>query len=385
MKKDTPPLIPFPEIQGVEGLCARHGRSGRWIYLTVVAALLLAAAALPLIHVDVNARSRGMLRPGNSLSPVTAAVSGQVVGTRLEENRQVCAGDTLLWLSTGELSTEAAHLQQQLTERRELLADLHRLDPAAGAPYPTLRTALYQRDYREYRRRLAAATLKRDHADRQLSRQRTLLESGSVARAEVEQAGYERDLLDGQIRQLTEQQDHDWTQDRQRLRRETADLRRALDQLKERERQYVVVAPLDGQLTQTGGLQPGTFVAAGQALAQVSPDGELRAEVYVGPADIGLLREGLPVRLQLDAFDYQQWGLAAATLTEISTDVTEFDGGAAFRVLCTLSENELRLRNGYRGTLRKGMTLTAHFTLARRSLFQLLHDRVDDWFNPQFH
>ena len=98
-----------------------------------------------------------------------------------------------------------------------------------------------------------------------------------------------------------------------------------------------------------------------------------------------VLREGLPVRLQLDAFNYNQWGLARATLTEIGRDVSEVDGQAAFRVICTLHDPELRLRNGYVGTLRKGMTLTAHFTLTRRSLLQLLHDKLDDWFNPSFH
>jgi HlyD family secretion protein len=90
------------------------------------------------------------------------------------------------------------------------------------------------------------------------------------------------------------------------------------------------------------------------------------------------------VRLQLDAFNYNQWGMAEATVSEIGRDVSTVDGQAAFRVVCTLHDRELRLKNGYVGTLRKGMTLTAHFTLTRRTLFQLLHDKVDDWFNPSY-
>jgi HlyD family secretion protein len=86
----------------------------------------------------------------------------------------------------------------------------------------------------------------------------------------------------------------------------------------------------------------------------------------------------------LDAFNYNQWGLAHATLTDIGKDVTEVDGQAAFLVTCTLHDKELKLKNGYTGALRKGMTLTAHFTLTRRSLFQLLHDKIDDWFNPTY-
>ncbi|CAH0999751.1 hypothetical protein LEM8419_01051 [Neolewinella maritima] len=334
-----PKLFPFPLVNGVEGLHARHRRSGRLIYLTVVFGLLLGATALPFIDVEVNSQSRGILRPTMKLTPVTTPVSGQVTYTNLRENATVTAGDTLLIVSTAELSAEADHLRQQLNERNHLLQDLHHL--TASAPdsltiYPTLTTDVYQRDYRDYRRRSDALHLKLQHATRELDRQTELIRTGAIARMAYEQSAYELTLLQNQQRQLSGQQAHVWTQDLQRIRRERAELRQQLTQLHERARHYVVTAPVDGQLTQTGGLQAGAFASAGQQLAHISPDGELRVEAYVSPSDIGLLREGLPVRLQLDAFNYNQWGLAEATLAEIGKDVTEVDGQAAFLVTCTL-------------------------------------------------
>ena len=385
MPIEAPRLFPFPLVEGVEGLYARHSRSGRAIYLTLVLGLLTAAAALPLVEVEVSSRSRGILRPAMKLTPVTSPVAGRVTLARLEENRAVCAGDTLLMVSTAELDGETDHLAAQRVERLRALADLRQLTTFAGGDLPRLRTAVYQRDHRDYLRRRDELQLKLDHARRHLVRQTELLETGSVARMDQEQATYEVELLEGQLQQLAERQRHQWTQDLQRIRREAAELDRNLQQTAERSRQYVVTAPVDGHLTQTNGLQTGAYAAAGQILTQISPDGELRVETYVDPADIGLLRTGLPVRLQMDAFNYNQWGLARATLSEIGTDVTEVDGQAAFRVLCTLHDRELYLRNGYRGTLRKGMTLTAHFTLTRRTLFQLLHDKLDDWFNPAYY
>ncbi|WP_420460834.1 HlyD family secretion protein [Neolewinella sp.] len=379
-------LFPFPLVNGVEGLHARHHRTGRTIYLTVVLGLLVAAAALPFIEVEVNSQSRGILRPAMKLTPVTTPVSGRIVRAELRENATVSAGDTLLVVSTAELTAESTHLQEQLTERSVLVRDLRALTALhPAAPPPDLRSAVYQKDYRDYRRRTDELTLKLQHAERELDRQTELIQTGATARMDLEQAAYEVTLLQNQLRQLGGQQSHAWTQDLQRTRRERADLQRRLDQLDEQARQYVVTAPVDGQLTQTGGLQAGAFASAGQTLTHISPDGELRVEAYVSPSDIGLLREGLPVRLQLDAFNYNQWGLAAATLTEIGKDVTEVDGQAAFLVTCTLHDEALRLKNGYVGTLRKGMTLTAHFTLTRRSVFQLLHDKLDDWFNPTYH
>ena len=40
------------------------------------------------------------------------------------------------------------------------------------------------------------------------------------------------------------------------------------------------------------------------------------------------------------------------------------------------------LQSGYKGKISKGMTFTARFYLVERTLWQLLFDRVDDWFNP---
>lgn len=384
MPNEAPRLFPFPLVEGVESLHARHRTTGRAIYLTVVIGLLLAAAALPLIEVEVNSQSRGVLRPTMKLTPVTSPVSGLVTLARLTENATVKAGDTLLVISAAELTAERQHLQTQRQERQRLLVDLHRLLTDTTG-YPTLATEVYQRDHREYRQQYDELELRLRHARRHRGRQQELLATGAIARMELEQATHEVTLLESQLDQLAARRRHAWSQDVQRNRREHNETTRQLEQLDERAQHYVITAPVDGQLTQTGGLQAGAFTSAGQQLAFVSPEGELRVEAYVSPADIGLLREGLPVRLQLDAFNYNQWGLASATLTEIGKDVTEVDGQAAFRVTCTLHDRALRLKNGYVGTLRKGMTLTAHFTLTRRSLFQLLHDRIDDWFNPTYH
>jgi hypothetical protein len=34
-------------------------------------------------------------------------------------------------------------------------------------------------------------------------------------------------------------------------------------------------------------------------------------------------------------------------------------------------------------TLTKGLTLQAEFIVARRSLYQLIYDKADDWLNPK--
>ena len=328
-----------------------------------------------------------MLRPEQKLSPVAVAIGGKIDYVNLEEDALVCAGDTLLILSRQELLPETDHLSSQLRERRLLLRDLEQLTalPSAGAELPALASAVYQRDYQDYRRRRDEAALKLAHAKRHLQRQTQLIETLTISRMEFEQAEFEHRLASSQYDQLAKQQRHLWTQELQRVRREARDLANQIERVEERATQYVVTAPTDGSLTQTVGLQPGAYIAPGQTIAQVSPEGNLRVETYVSPSDIGLLREGMHVNLQLDAFNHHQWGLAKARVATIGKDVTEFEGGMAFRVVCDLQTKELYLRSGYAGRLRKGMTATAHFELTCRSLFDLLHDKLDDWFAPQYY
>ena len=43
----------------------------------------------------------------------------------------------------------------------------------------------------------------------------------------------------------------------------------------------------------------------------------------------------------------------------------------------------MQLQSGYKTQITKGMTLPKRYIITRRSLFDLLFDRVDDWLNPE--
>ena len=63
--------------------------------------------------------------------------------------------------------------------------------------------------------------------------------------------------------------------------------------------------------------------------------------------------------------------------------MTDNQGGAYYRVKCELERDYLQLQNGRIGKLKKGMTVRAHFMVTRRSLFDLLYQKMDDWANPK--
>ena len=148
---------------------------------------------------------------------------------------------------------------------------------------------------------------------------------------------------------------------------------------KERELYAIKIART---VEQFSGISIGSYVQAGQSLAVISPDTELIVEVYVMPDDIGLLSIGTNANIQIDAFNYNQWGLISGTIKEISDDFILVNNQPVFRVRCRLHQRYLQLKNGYKGYLKKGMTVRSRFLITERSLFQLLYDNIDDWLNP---
>src|SRR5690606_25671280 len=106
-------------------------------------------------------------------------------------------------------------------------------------------------------------------------------------------------------------------------------------ELAEQKELFILKSPLNGSLQNFSGLQKGTHVFANQKIADISPDTRLIAFCYVKPADIGLIKKGQSVSFQIDAFNYNQWGLLSGRVIDISDDVifVNYDE-AVFKVKC---------------------------------------------------
>jgi HlyD family secretion protein len=373
--------------QTVEGLYARHYRRGYPVYLTIITVLILITTALPFISVDVVSEGSAVLQTTQRPTSIRAPTEGRVLFARLRDNLEVAVGDTLLILDAAALTAEAKHLREAIQEHQAAVTDLEKLITAlSNNTYPQLATALYQRDYQDFRHQWDQSQLKVTHASKQLNRQETLFASGTIAKMEIERFRFDHELVVNERAQLKERRRHLWTQEFTRNDRELRALRLKSNSLHQRSRHLVITAPTSGHLMQTVGLLPGSFVGPAQEIAKISPIGALEVVVRVSPQDIGLIREGIPVAMRMDAFTHTRWGLARAQVKDIGQDViTDQQGRPAFLVTCTLLDQQLILPSGHRGTLSKGMTATAHFTLARRTLAQLLRDRLEDWLPTPIH
>jgi HlyD family secretion protein len=91
------------------------------------------------------------------------------------------------------------------------------------------------------------------------------------------------------------------------------------------------------------------------------------------------------VRLQVDAYTYTLWGTLDGQVTNIGGDIVAPDPGAApgFKITIRPAATSLHLPNGARAELRKGLTVSARFLVARRSLLQFFYDESGMWLTPQ--
>lgn len=148
-------------------------------------------------------------------------------------------------------------------------------------------------------------------------------------------------------------------------------------------RKGYVIANISGTGHIAEGLQLGSYIQGGQKVAEILPDSGLLAVCYVSPRDIAFVRPGQNVQLQIDSYNYYDWGMLNGSVTEIFKDLVFIENRPFYIVHCKMERDFLTLKNGYVGKLLKGMTGKANFIQGKKSLWQLLFTKVNEWFNPK--
>jgi HlyD family secretion protein len=164
-----------------------------------------------------------------------------------------------------------------------------------------------------------------------------------------------------------------------------ADLEVAKKQKSERE---VVKAPFDGTVYNVKVTQGP--VQQGEELLSILPkDQELIMEVKVLNQDVGFVRPGLPVKVKLTAFPYQEFSVIPGTLISISPDaVVERDAngrelGPVFPAKVKLDKAAVPVR-GKVVELTPGMTGTADIVTRKKSILSFLIEPITRKFDEAF-
>jgi multidrug resistance efflux pump len=364
-----------------------HHSGTRVIYQAMLLALLGAFLGLFFIKVDVNVKSTGLFRPVEERNDIKPLVSGRIDSVFITENKHVKAGQVLFTIRRESLEgkNDMVALQQtdvkaQLDDLNALIAVYKRNDWSGRLQ---LRSGIYSQQYSLFMQRIAEARSRYGLAKRNYDRYYYLYLRKVVSDVEYEEVKLKLDNIKNELSLIGKDQGSRWQSELNGLKIQNRELNSQNEQYSEEKEFYTLRAAVAGSVQQLKGIQPGSLVSANELLGEISPDSGMIAETYVLPRDIGLLKIGTKVRFQVDAYNYNQWGMVRGRVMSISNDIFMESGKQPyFKVRCLLDQHQLMLKNGYIGKIKKGMTLQARFFVTRRTLFQLLYDKADDWLNP---
>ncbi len=352
------------------------------IYGVILIVLLLCLTSLPFFFIDVYASASGIIKPKEERVVLQSVQSGRVIFSKIEAHKTVKKGDTLLMLENEELEEKERFFLQNIKEKEFWISDLEVLLTFSNSKNQSLKTSKYIAVQNLYQQQLSELNVRLQKAIQDLKRNEGLFKKQIIAAVEMEQIQFEFDLANNNYSEFKKRMHSQWQNEYNQEQLLLSELKSQLEQLHESRSRYVLTAPLDGALVNVAGVQTNAYIIAGQPLAEISPESELVVNCYVNPVDIGYLKKDAPAKFQVDAFNYNQWGWATGKVSTIGNDIELIQNQAVFQVQCTLNDDVLFLKNGVAGKLKKGMTVKAQFFRARRSLWQLLFDKVDDWFNP---
>ncbi len=360
----------------------KHQINSKIIYSILLLSFIGIGLALPFVFLDIYTSSRGILKSEKERNQISTLYSGKIKAFYIKENQSVKLGDTLLVIDNTIGKEKLSLLTGQLEEAKQFINDLTYLSNTEKPSQDSLHSFQYQKQYLQYLQKLRELETRKTKARRDFIRQRKLYKKAVISKVEFEDSKFSFDLASNEFKHFTRQQLNQWQSELTEQNNKAKELQSNLLQYKEEQNNYIITASINGTIQNLKGIDVNNFITAGSIIAEISPDTDLIAECYVTPSDIGLLKTKNKVKFQIDAFNYNQWGMATGEIAKISKDITLIDNIPLFKVICSIDQKQLELKNGFEGSLKKGMTLNARFFIANRSAFDLLYDKVDDWFNP---
>ncbi|MGE5233812.1 MAG: HlyD family secretion protein, partial [Acidobacteriota bacterium] len=233
---------------------------------------------------------------------VRSEVTGRVLEVKFAEGAAVPANAVIAALDGRDIEARLKSKQAEL--------DMVEADIETQAERVTLIESTWKRDVSANRAALEQAQAAAELAERSFTREQGLLKTGASTAQLLDNARAERDQARGALdraRELlarSQAQQGKITVARRQLEslRQKRDLARAeLGELQVTESKYTIHAPAVATVVQTQYIWPGELAQPGSAVLSVLDPKDKYVQIYVPVADVGRLRLGQRVAIELDS------------------------------------------------------------------------------------
>lgn len=361
-------------------------RESNLVYRFVIFTSGLLMLFLLVAKVDISTNAPTSFRPEMSNLTLTSPNAGILnLHPDAKPNAKVAKGDTLFTILDVSGANEIEQLKQMVREDSLRLSDLQGLSTTGMPLVKTIQmqTLLYAKEQMLFVNKLAEIEQRLKHYQDQVKEDSQLVAHGIRTSFEVRKNEEDLRMCELEYQSHVKTSQSTWAKEYDLIEKELAKNRAQLKLLYARGKQSVVLSPVAGTITKTESVSSQMYVGHGSAILDVSPDEKLIAESHISPKDIGLIRLGMPVRMSVDSYNYNQWGFVEGSVDKIYDDVFfSQETGPYFKVISVIDQTDLSLKNGFSSPIIKGMTGQARFMITRRTLFNILWDKVDNWINP---
>lgn len=352
---------------------------GRAVYITSLALIVIGLACLPFIRVQVAISGRGIIRPTLERTSIVSASTGIISRVFVCEGDRVRRNQPVLQIRSRETQFMLNLLTEELNETLSHAEDIKNL---CSNPVVPPQTVKFRRIYEEFLDQLEYLELRHKREKTELERHKGLYSGGLISTKEYEDLIFSENRSKKEVEVYRSRTFAEWQLEQNRHIERIRELESGINKAREKIRLTTIYAPETGNLVEFSGILEGSVIEAGSVIGILSPDSDLIGEFYIPSRNMAFLRTGQEVQLHLDAFNAREWGVVRGSVTDISNDFLLMNEQPVYRVKCKLDGTEMRLRNGYSAQLRKGMTFNARCMVAKRTLFQLLTDKVSNWLMP---
>ena len=316
-------------------------------------------------EVDEVGAAKGRLEPKGKTVRLDAPIGGKVAAVKVKEGQQVHIGEPLIELDTDFVRTELmqanARLEGQISRQTQLQLAQRQIQLSLNAQRlqfqaqlaeqsserdrtqqriqlygnsETLTRNLLAKDntratkFREYTTQGILPRIQAEDAERAIVETQQRLEQNqsdlSSAKLELEKQSSTAEKIrqDGELALIaTRRQVEESQAEVLQAKAEISALRSQIKTLELKLQQSLLKIPISGTIFELPIQNPGAVVQPGQMIASIAPQGVpliLRAQIT--SRDSGFLKVGLPVKVKLDAYPYQDYGILPGKIRWISPD-----------------------------------------------------------------
>jgi hemolysin D len=370
-------------------------------------------------QVDDVAVARGKLIPQTEARKVQHDDSGKVIQLMIKEGDRVQKGQVIMELDTEQAQKEVERLKTVLTaSQTELLQTQGMLDriklqastktKIAGTEVDSQTVSIDQNQLAIENQQRILAQLHETETDRQdrLTRFEKLEKDGAISKEQVLaardtlretqrsmmeiQGTIDRNLSEidrlksglTQKRAEVDQTSLDGQAQEQQLQIRTGELQAKINETNvliakaqgDVKRRYVHASE-SGEVLTLNVRQTGQVIQAGEVIAEIAPEGKPLILSTVLPAkDIGFIKEKMDVKVKMEAFSYQDYGIVKGQVRSIAKDSKAMEQiGQTYRVDIELDRQSIQAK-GETFKFKPGQEGQAEIITRKRRMIEVLFD-----------